>query len=106
MHNTKSPIRPQYKEPSSSVVECLTGDQAQGSHGQGKVSEKWKKFKVREKSGNFELSQGNLKFWEKSGKSQGILEQFVIFLNVDNYWSIKAAYSVTMNIFRKKKISF
>ena len=26
-----------------------------------------KKFKVREKSGNFELSQGNLKFWEKSG---------------------------------------
>ena len=45
----------------------------QGSHGQGKVSEKRKKFKVREKSGNFELSQGNLKFWEKSGKSQGIL---------------------------------
>ena len=25
----------------------------QGSHGQGKVSEKQKKFKVREKSGNF-----------------------------------------------------
>ena len=45
----------------------------QGSHGQGKVSEKCKKFKVREKSGNFELSQGNLKFWKKSGKSQGIL---------------------------------
>ena len=36
-------------------------------------------------SGNFELSQGNLKFWKKSGKSQGILEQqIVIFLNVDN----------------------
>ena len=32
-----------------------------------------KKFKVREKSGNFELSQGNLKFCKKSGKSQGIL---------------------------------
>ena len=47
---------------------------SQGSHGQGKVREKWKKFKVREKSGNFELSQGNLKFWQKSGKSQGILE--------------------------------
>ena len=31
-----------------------------------------KKFKVREQSGNFELSQGNLKFWKKSGKSQGI----------------------------------
>ena len=45
----------------------------QGSHGQGKVSEKLKNFKVREKSGNFELSQGNLKFWKKSGKSQGIL---------------------------------
>ena len=25
------------------------------------------------KSRNFGLSQGNLKFWEKSGKSQGIL---------------------------------
>ena len=45
----------------------------QGSHGQGKVSEKLKKFKVREKSGNFESSQGNLKFFKKSGKSQGIL---------------------------------
>ena len=45
----------------------------QGSHGQGKVSEKLKKFKVREKSGNFELGQGNLKFLKKSGKSQGIL---------------------------------
>ena len=44
----------------------------QGSHGQGKVSENEKKFKVREKSGNFDLSQGNLKFWKKSGKSQGI----------------------------------
>ena len=33
-----------------------------------------KKIKVREKSGNFEFSQGNLKFWQKSGKSQGILD--------------------------------
>ena len=41
----------------------------QGSHGQGKASEKWKKFKVREKSGNFELS---VKF-EILEKSQGIL---------------------------------
>ena len=46
----------------------------QGSHGQGKVREKCKKFKVREKSGNFEISQGNLKKWQKSGKSQGISE--------------------------------
>ena len=38
----------------------------------GKVSEKKKKFKVREKSGNFDLTRGNLKFWKKSGKSQGI----------------------------------
>ena len=30
--------------------------------GQGKVREKWKNFKVREKSGNFGFSQGNLKF--------------------------------------------
>ena len=44
----------------------------QGSHGQGKVREKCKKFKVREKSGNFEISQGNLKKYQKSGKSQGI----------------------------------
>ena len=51
----------------------LNGKFNQGSHGQGKVSEKRKKFKVREKSGNFELSQGNLQFWKKSGKSQGIL---------------------------------
>ena len=39
----------------------------QGSHGQGKVREKCKKFKVREKSGNFEISQGNFKKWQKSG---------------------------------------
>ena len=35
----------------------------QGSHGQGKVRGKSKKFKVREKSGNFVFGQGNLKFW-------------------------------------------
>ena len=49
----------------------------QGSHGQGKVRGKFKKFKVREKSGNFVFGQGNLKFWQKSGKSQGILESKV-----------------------------
>ena len=26
------------------------------------------------RSGNYNLSQGNLKFWQKSGKNQGILE--------------------------------
>ena len=55
------------------VVSGAATRRDQGSHGQGKVSENQKKFKVREKSGNFELSQGNLKFWKKSGKSQGIL---------------------------------
>ena len=30
-------------------------------------NEKKKKIKVREKSGNFYFSQGNLKFWQKSG---------------------------------------
>ena len=53
----------------------------QGSHGQGKVWEKCKKFKVREKSGNFEISQGNLKKWKKSGKSQGISESEEEILN-------------------------
>ena len=32
------------------------------------VRERSGKFKVREKSGNFEKSQGNLEFWKKSGK--------------------------------------
>ena len=59
------------------VYTSLTLIGYQGSHGQGKVREKRKKFKVREKSGNFEFSQGNLKFWQKSGKSQGILESEV-----------------------------
>ena len=63
--------------------------QTQGSHGQGKVREKSKKFKVREKSGNFVFGQGNLKFWQKSGKSQGILESKVrpYFFSDDNYSS-------------------
>ena len=39
----------------------------QGSHGQGKVREKLYFFKVREKSGNCLIGQGNLKL----GKSQG-----------------------------------
>ena len=35
-----------------------------------------KKFKVREKSGNFELSQGNLKFWKKSGNFKTTWDSF------------------------------
>ena len=45
---------------------------AQGCHGQGKVREKQKFFKVREKSGNFAKSQGKSQFLSKSVKSQGI----------------------------------
>ena len=48
----------------------------QGCHGQGKKSGKLFFFQVREKSGNFNFSQGNVekvvKVREKSGKSQGI----------------------------------
>ena len=48
----------------------------QGCHGQWKVREKCFFFKVREKSVNFVLGQGNLKFCTKSGKSQGNLYHF------------------------------
>ena len=44
----------------------------QGCHGQEKVREKRKFFKVREKSGNFAKSQGKSQFLSKSVKSQGI----------------------------------
>ena len=58
-----------YRICSNASIKCqCLHIQGQGSHGQGKVSEKWKKFKVREKSGNFDLSQGNLKFWKSQGK--------------------------------------
>ena len=46
--------------------------QLQGCHGQGKVREKQKFFKVREKSGNVGKSQGKSQFLSKSVKSQGI----------------------------------
>ena len=45
----------------------------QGCHGQGKVRENQKFFKVREKSGNFAKGQGKSQFLSKSVKSQGIL---------------------------------
>ena len=38
----------------------------QGCHGQGKSSGKSKMFQVREKSGNFIFSQGNLEKMKKS----------------------------------------
>ena len=55
----------------------------QGSHGQGKVREKLKKFQGQGKVRDFDFSQGNLKFWQKSGKSQGILESEVIYLDIE-----------------------
>ena len=53
----------------------------QGCHGQGKVRENQKFFKVREKSGNFAKGQGKSQFLSKSVKSQGILfSGFVKFM--------------------------
>ena len=69
----------------------------QGSHGQGKVREKCKKFKVMEKSGNFEISQGNLKKWQKSGKSQGISE------SERNFKIVKEKQQVAMAVSSKNK---
>ena len=73
----------------STALERLVMKLLQGSHGQGKVREKSKKFKVMEKSGNFVFGQGNLKFWQKSGKSQGIfrIKSQAIFFSDDNYSS-------------------
>ena len=51
----------------------------QGCHGQGKVREKQKFFKVREKSGNFAKSQGKSQFLSKSVKSQGKVREFFGF---------------------------
>ena len=71
-----------YKQLSFGATVCFNGCQtssvwrqnmSQGCHGQGKVREKQKFFKVREKSGNFAKSQGKSQFLSKSVKSQGIL---------------------------------
>ena len=51
----------------------LKASQKQGCHGQGKVRENRKFFKVRENSGNFLKSQGKSLILSKSVKSQGIL---------------------------------
>ena len=48
----------------------------QGCHSQGKSSGKRKMFQVREKSGNFIFSQGNL---EKNDKSHGKVREFQKF---------------------------
>ena len=45
----------------------------QGCHSQGKVREKQKFFKIREKSGSFLQSQGKSLILSKSVKSQRIL---------------------------------
>ena len=85
-----------------SSLECIwryAADVNQGSHGQGKVSEKWKKFKVREKSGNFDLTQGNLKFWKKSGKSQRISWQLLViyFGMLYNVITVQFSRSMCLN---------
>ena len=48
---------------------------------QGKVREKRKFFKVREKSGNFLRSQGKSLILSKSVKSQGILFSGLLFIS-------------------------
>ena len=58
----------------------------QGCHGQGKVREKQKFFKVREKSGNFAKGHGKSQFLSKSVKSQGILfSGFVKFMKTFSF---------------------
>ena len=53
------------------------------------VRKKSGKIEKNSRSGNFELSQGNLKFWEKSGNFITINLSYMFFFNVDNYCSIK-----------------
>ena len=48
----------------------------QGCHGQGKSSGKWKMFQVREKSGNFIFSQGNLEKMKKVMEKSGNFKNF------------------------------
>ena len=48
----------------------------QGCHGQGKKSGKWNFFQVREKSGNFNFSQGNLEKMIKVREKSGNLRSF------------------------------
>ena len=55
---------------------CVHESTAQGCHGQGKSSGKSKIFQVREKSGNYIFSQGNLK---KMKKSHGKVREFQNF---------------------------
>ena len=50
-----------------------------------------------EKSGNFEISQGNLKKWQKSGKSQGISE------SERNFKIVKEKQQVAMAVSSKNK---
>ena len=47
-----------------------------GCHGQGKKSGKWIFFQVREKSGNFFFSQGNLEKMIKVREKSGNLKSF------------------------------
>ena len=51
--------------------------QYQGCHGQGKSSGKWK-FQVREKSGNYIFSQGNLKQMKKVREFQNFPKKMLV----------------------------
>ena len=66
--STKCPVYPaktQISLQSDQILHCALSVKSsqgpkQGYHGQGKISRKLKNFQVREKSGNFGFSQGNL----------------------------------------------
>ena len=60
-----------------SQLEAEDSMHAQGCHGQGKSSGKWKNFQVREKSGNYIFSQGNLKKNEKVMEKSGNFKMFL-----------------------------
>ena len=67
-------------------VSIVSPSPVQGCHGQGKVRENQKFFKVREKSGNFAKGQGKSQFLSKSVKSQGILfSGFVKFMKTFSF---------------------
>ena len=56
---------------------------SQGRSGQGKVREIWFFFKVREKSGNLQIGEGNFNYQESQGKGN-----FIIFYScrIESHW--------------------
>ena len=62
------------------MEKCVNGEfliEIRVPTGQGKVREKGGQGKVREKSGNLKNGQGKIFIFKKSGKSQGILNEWL-----------------------------